>query len=529
MKSFTQLYKALDRTTKTNEKVQALVGYFETAHDKDKLWAIALFTHKRPRRTVSTSLLRVWAAELAQIPGWLFEETYHIVGDLAETIAKVLPSSPTIFEKPLHQWIENIQGLKNKDEEEKRAFVTFAWNNLGTDERFLFNKLITGGFRIGVSQKLVTKALSKYLEVDENRIAHRLMGNWDANVVEFDDLLRSENALDDASKPYPFYLAYALDNEVASLGNPEDWAAEWKWDGIRGQLIVREQNVFIWSRGEELVTDSYPEFSYLSELNQLSFVIDGEILAYKDELPMDFQFLQKRISKKKVTKKLISEVPVVIMAYDLLELNRVDLRQESYKERRQQLTLVIKQLEKHLSQQSIILSKEIKFNNWIQLTDQRKEARSLKTEGFMLKMKTSTYKTGRKKGEWWKWKIDPFTIDAVMIYAMRGHGRRTNLYSDFTFAVWKDERLVPVTKAYSGLTDKEFKEITNFVKKNTIERFGPVSSVKPTLVFEIAFEGISRSTRHKSGVALRFPRIKHWRRDKPASEANTLQDLEALL
>lgn len=529
MKSFTQLYTALDQTTKTNEKVQALVAYFKIANDKDKLWAIALFTHKRPRRTVNTNLLRQWAAEVTQIPGWLFEETYHIVGDLAETIAKVLPNSDSVSEVPLHQWIEKIQDLRNKEEEEKRAVVLDAWAQLGTDERFLFNKLITGGFRIGVSQKLVTKALSKYLEVDENSIAHRLMGNWDANLIEFDTLLRSENALDDISKPFMFYLAYALDKKVSSLGAPEDWAAEWKWDGIRGQLILRDQNVFIWSRGEELVTDSFPEFSCLTTIADLSFVIDGEILAYKDELPMDFQFLQKRISKKKVSKKLMSEVPIIIMAYDLLELNKVDLRVESYQERRQQLAQVIKQLENNLSQQVILLSEEVQFKDWKTLEIQRKAARSLKTEGFMLKLKTSTYKSGRKRGEWWKWKVDPFTIDAVMIYAMRGHGRRTNLYSDFTFAVWKKETLVPVTKAYSGLTDKEFAEITNFVKKNTIERFGPVSSVKPMLVFEIAFEGISRSTRHKSGIALRFPRIKHWRRDKPASEANTLKDLVALL
>ena len=535
MKHFTDLFLALDQTTKTTVKIQSLVDFFTVASDTDKVWAIALFSHRRPRRTVTTSLLRVWAAEKAGIPLWLFEETYHVVGDLAETIAKVLPTkSAASTNKDLSEWIQYIMHLKDKDEEEKKHQITSAWETLTADERFLFNKLITGGFRVGVSQKLVTKALAKYLAADsnaasreENQIAHRLMGNWDPVTMSFEELILNENPNDDLSRPYPFYLAYALEGLPEELGEPEDWAAEWKWDGIRGQLIRREGKLFLWSRGEELVTDKYPELGALADAVCPDFVIDGEILAYQEGTPLAFQALQKRIGRKTVSKKLMAEVPVIIMAYDLLEINGVDIREQHYEMRRDQLRIIISELPLH--HDILKLSELQEFSSWSQLSALRETARDRQTEGFMLKRKTGDYKVGRKKGDWWKWKVDPMTVDAVMIYAMRGHGRRANLYTDFTFAVWDGDKLVSFTKAYSGLTDAEFKELTNFVNKNTVERFGPVRSVSPELVFEIAFEGISESKRHKSGVALRFPRIKRWRRDKPAKEADTLDNLKALL
>lgn len=528
MKHFTDLFLALDQTTKTTVKTQSLVDFFKLASDPDKVWAIALFSHRRPRRTVATSLLRQWAAEKADIPLWLFEETYHVVGDLAETIAKVLPSARTnSADKDLSAWIKYIMDLKDQDEETKKEQITTAWESLTADERFLFNKLITGGFRVGVSQKLVTKSLAKYLNRDENKIAHRLMGNWDPATMSFQDLMLNENPNDDLSRPYPFYLAYALEGQPEDLGDPKEWVAEWKWDGIRGQLIRRQGQLFLWSRGEELVTDKYPELATLAEAICPDFVIDGEILGFADGMPLPFQSLQKRIGRKTVSKKLMKEVPVIIMCYDLLELDGVDLREQTYEERRKKLEDLIESLP--LFHHILNMSSPQSFSAWSELSRLRDTARDRSTEGFMLKRKNAPYKIGRKKGDWWKWKVDPMTIDAVMIYAMRGHGRRANLYTDFTFAVWDGDQMVSFTKAYSGLTDAEFKEVTNFVQKNTIERFGPVRSVKPELVFELAFEGINESKRHKSGIALRFPRIKRWRRDKPAKEADTLETLKQLL
>jgi len=431
MKHFTALFSALDQTTKTTEKTKALVEFFSQASDRDKVWTIALFSHRRPRRTVTTSLLREWAAEKAGIPLWLFEESYHVVGDLAETIAKVLPERvKQEEEKDLSTWIDYIMSLKDEDELVKKQQITQAWDSLTSDERFLFNKIITGGFRVGVSQKLVTKALAKYTNRDESKIAHRLMGNWDPALKSFEDLILSENPNDDLSRPYPFYLAYALDRNIEELGNPVEWAAEWKWDGIRGQLIRREGQIFLWSRGEELVTDNYPELKLLREANCPDFVIDGEILAFADGKPLPFQFLQKRIGRKTVSKKLQKEVPIIIMAYDLLEYNLEDFREKPYTERREILQTLLSL--NPLYADILKLSAQQAFTQWQELVDLRKESRDRRTEGFMLKKLDSVYKSGRKRGDWWKWKIDPMTIDAVMIYAMRGHGRRANLYTDFS-------------------------------------------------------------------------------------------------
>ena len=504
----------------------ALARYFQLASPEDKLWTVAILSHRRPKRTVTTTLLRTWAAEYGQIPFWLFEETYHVVGDLAETIALVLPNSTEESAFSLTYWINYIKSLGDLEEAEKKAKIIAAWSILNPRERFVFNKLITGGFRMGVSQKLMVRALSKYTQIEESKLAHRIMGNWKANETTFEKLILSDNPLDDISKPYPFYLAYALDDEPEELGALSDWQVEYKWDGIRGQLIVREDQLFIWSRGEELVTDKFPELAPLNKLLPGGTVIDGEILPYKEGQLLSFQLLQTRIGRKNVTKKILETAPVVIFAYDLLEIEGKDLRDQPMEERRRLLEGL---LEKYPTGGLLIVSPLVLAESWEEISAIREEARSKNSEGLMLKRKASTYQSGRKRGDWWKWKVDPLTIDAVMIYAQRGHGRRANLFSDFTFAVWRGEDLVPFTKAYSGLTDNEFREITNWVRKNTVERFGPVRSVTPTHVFEIAFEGINASSRHKSGVALRFPRIHRWRKDKPIEEANTLEDLQALL
>lgn len=525
MKDFVQLFNRLDQTTKTLKKVKALKEYFDTAHDMDKLWTVAILSHRRPKRSVRTTLLKEWAAEMASLPLWLFEESYHIVGDLAETMALMHPNRESRGEKTLSQWIEFIIELKPLNDEEQKEKVTWAWNQLDEKERFVFNKLLTGGWRVGLSQKLMTRALSEHLAVEENVLAHRLMGNWRAETTTFHELVEASNKADQLSKPYPFYLAYALEGKPEDLGAVNDWYAERKWDGIRGQLIVREGQLFVWSRGEELVTNKFPEFQELTKALPNGTVIDGEIIVFEEGKPLGFQLLQTRIGRKNISKTILKSAPVVMIVYDLLELDGNDLREQPMSKRR----ALLEELVKVQSSDKLILSDLVHFETWEDLIQERLKSREHQAEGLMLKHKSSTYKIGRKKGDWWKWKVDPLTIDAVMIYAMRGHGRRANLYTDYTFAVWDGEQLVPFAKAYSGLTDKEINRVDAFVKKNTVDRFGPVRSVKPELVFEIAFEGIAKSSRHKSGVALRFPRIHRWREDKPSSEANTLEDLNKML
>ena len=523
MHHFTTLFTELDQTTKTLGKIKALIEYFEKASDQDKLWAVALLSHRRPKRTVSASYLAQWANELSELPTWLFEESYHVVGDLAETITLVLPSQYEPSDFSLTYWMDFIKDLEKREVDEKKKQITWAWQRLNESERFVFNKLITGGFRIGVSQQLMVKALSKFANVKESTVAHRLMGNWSPDINVFDELVYNTDQAD-ISRPYPFYLAYALDASVEELGDPSEWLAERKWDGIRGQVIVRKGQLFVWSRGEELVTDKYPEYQVILNLLGDGTVLDGEILPFSKNQPMTFNYLQTRIGRKILSQKLLNDVPVAFVAYDVLEYRGEDIRQWPMSERR-------KKLEELCAHDSKVLrlSPEVHFTTWDELAKERSRSREFRSEGIMLKRRSSIYRNGRRRGDWWKWKIDPFTIDAVMIYAMRGHGRRANLYTDYTFAVWDGEELVPFTKAYSGLTDEEIREVDRWVKLNTVERFGPVRSVKPQLVFEIHFEGIQRSTRHKSGIALRFPRMSRWRKDKTAAEANTISDLNALL
>jgi DNA ligase-1 len=523
MKFFTKLFTELDQTTKTLGKIKALIEYFDKASDQDKLWAIAILSHRRPKRTVNASYLAQWANEISLLPEWLFYESYTVVGDLAETITLVLPSHHEQSDFTLTYWIDFIKSLEVLDVPQKKEKIIWAWSQLNEVERFVFNKLITGGFRIGVSQQLMVKALAKHANVKENIVAHRLMGNWSPDLNTFQELLYSVEETD-RSKPYPFYLAYALEESVETLGEPSAWLAERKWDGIRGQVIQRGGQLFVWSRGEELVTDKYPEYQVMSSLLPDGTVIDGEIIPFKNDLPMSFNFLQTRIGRKVLSPKILKDVPVSFVAYDVLEWEGNDIREWPMQERRILLERIC------ASNSNVLrLSPEVKFNTWDELARERDRSREFFSEGIMLKRRSSIYRNGRRRGDWWKWKIDPFTVDAVMIYAMRGHGRRANLYTDYTFGVWDGEQLVPFTKAYSGLTDEEIKEVDRWVKQNTLERFGPVRSVKPELVFEIAFEGINRSSRHKSGIALRFPRMARWRKDKIAKEANTMSDLNSLL
>ncbi|WP_289061157.1 ATP-dependent DNA ligase [uncultured Zobellia sp.] len=532
MRGFAALIKTLDSTNKTNVKVQALTDYFLAASNKDKVWTIAILSHRRPPRPVNTTLLREWASELANIPLWLFEESYHIVGDLAETIALIVPSSKTSTEKTLTQFLEEMIALKKKSDNDKKTYLFENWKVLDYYERFVFTKLITGGFRIGVSQKLMTRALAKATEIDEDILAYKLMGNWDPNTITFQELILEENESDYLSKPYPFYLAYAIEGEPEDLGDVSLWSAEHKWDGIRSQVILRNDELFVWSRGEELVTDKYPEFNQFKTTIPNGTVIDGEILPYIDGQIGTFNDLQTRIGRKTVSKALLKKVPVILKAYDILEWEGNDIRNKPFAERRAILEKLYQKTEK--TDIPFHLSETMHFSSWEEVAEERERSREMFSEGLMLKRKDSPYLVGRKKGDWWKWKVDPLTIDAVLTYAMRGHGRRSNLFTDYTFALWNEndegeKELVTFAKAYSGLTDAEFRKVDAWIKKNTLERFGPVRSVTPHHVFEIAFEGIALSKRHKSGVATRFPRILRWRKDKSIHEANSLDDLKSMI
>ncbi len=528
MKRFATLFNTIDQSTKTSVKVTALAGYFAEAEEADRLWTVALFSGRRPKRAVTTTRLREWAAEVSEVPLWLFEDSYAIVGDLAETIALVLPPNSETSNQSLSHWIKALRDLSNVDDLERKRFVLRAWKTLGGTERFVFNKLITGGFRVGVSQKLMTRALAQSTGKPEAELAHRLMGNWHPDDVTWHSLIEAEDASADASRPYPFYLAHALEDGPEPLGDPLDWRAEWKWDGIRGQLILRDGSYFVWSRGEELMTDRFPELARAIDHLPSGTVLDGELLVWQAgaDKPSSFNTLQARIGRKTVPKKLLSEAPVVLHAYDLLEWQGADIRTLPFTKRRNLLETACADLP---ADAPVRLSPQHRFAEWDRLADIRATAREENAEGLMIKRADSPYLSGRKKGDWWKWKLDPLTIDAVMIYAQAGSGRRANMFTDYTFAVWHGNDLVPFTKAYSGLTDKEFIEITAWVRKNTQQRFGPVRQVTPHHVFEIAFEGIQASSRHKSGVALRFPRMKRWRQDKPLQEANTLDDLNEML
>jgi len=532
MKQFADLFVQLDQTNKTNAKVALLRDYFAKAPDRDKLWTIAFFSHKRPKRPVNSTLLKTWTMELAGLPEWLFKESYSFVGDLAETISLLLPPPTQTQDQPLAYWVDYLQGLSKLEEDEKKERVLAAWQQMTQPEKFVFTKLMTSSFRIGISQGLAIRALAEQAKLDKTIVAHRLMGDWNPNEVSFESLVLKESREDNLSRPYPFFLAHPVTTEeIEGLGTVDEWQVEWKWDGIRAQVVVREENHYVWSRGEELVTDKFPELAGFALDLPSGTVIDGEILPYAEGEILPFAVLQTRIGRKNVSKAILKKAPVVLKAYDLLEWEGEDIREWPILERRKKL----EEIHQAVHEQAIyfLLSNKVEADSWEALASIREQSRSLMAEGFMLKRKNSPYRVGRKRGDWWKWKVDPLTIDGVLINAQRGTGRRSGLYSDYTFAVWDEydgqRQLVPFTKAYSGLTDEEMQKVDAFVKRNIKEKFGPVRTVTPELVFEIGFEGIQKSPRHKSGVALRFPRILRWRHDKPADEANSLAELRDLL
>jgi len=528
VRRFAALFESLDTTTSTLAKIDAMRAYFETADAADAAWAVYVMIGRRAKRSVGPALLRAWLLEEANLPGWLIEETYASVGDLAETIALLVPNGPSDGSAPdlsLTDWLTaRIQPLAQKEEAEKRRLVVGWWHELPYRECFLVNKLLTGALRVGVSRSLVTRALAECLGQPRPQIERALIGEWQPGVEFWGQLARNE-ANPQIAHPYPFYLASPLEESPERLGERANWLAEWKWDGIRGQVVRRGSHCVLWSRGEEIITDRFPDIVDAAARLPEGTVLDGEILAGAGEAVMPFAQLQQRIGRRKLTPKILKEIPAQFVAYDLLELDGVDFRPQPLRERRARLERVLLDTATPV----LRLSPEAVGNSWEDLAALRTSARSRGVEGLMLKLWNSPYGTGRQRGAWWKWKVDPFVVDAVLLYAAPGHGRRSNLYTDYTFGVWRGTDLVPIAKAYSGLTDAEIRRLDAWIRKNTLERFGTVRSVAPTHLFELAFEGIARSPRHKSGIALRFPRIVRWRTDKPVAEANTLADLQQLL
>lgn len=526
MRQFARLFTAIDETTRTNEKVEAMAAYFARAAPADAAWVVYFLSGGRPKRLIPVRRLAQWAMEEANIPEWLFEDSYEAVGDLAETMSLLMPDAVGGEDQPLAAWMNaSVLPLARQSEKDQRATIVQAWRRLAGTERFVFNKLITGAFRVGVSKQLVVRALARASNVDEGVIAHRLSGTWQPDAASFTALLAEQTADADISKPYPFYLAYALEDELEMLGRPADWQAEWKWDGIRAQVIRREGRTFIWSRGEELMTDRFPEITGAAEFLPDGTVIDGEIMPWKDGGPLPFAQLQRRIGRKTLGAKILTEVPVVLVAYDLLELGGHDVRSERLHLRRTNLERVLA----NARSATFVPSPVVALTAWGDARDAYAHAREINAEGLMLKRRDGAYGVGRRKGGWWKWKVQPYSVDAVMIYAQAGSGRRASLHTDYTFAVWDNGQLVPFAKAYSGLTDDELRELDAWIRKNTTEKFGPVRAVTPMHVFELGFEGIQSSTRHKSGVAVRFPRILRWRTDKRVEDADTLATLQALM
>jgi DNA ligase-1 len=526
LRRFAALYDAIDRTTSTNGKVAAMVAYFTSAPAADAAWAVFFLTGRRLKRLVPGAAIWEWARAATGLGGWLLEECYSVVGDGAEVAALVLDQMPSASEddRPLSEWVEQrILPLRQLAPAAQQEQVTAWWNTLDRLQRFILLKLLTGELRVGVSQTLVVRALAQAADLPVTTTAARLMGEWTPTAEWFASVQSRDRTDDDRSRPYPFCLASPLEADVTALGEPRDWLIEWKWDGIRAQLVRRGDAVHLWSRGEELITHRFPEIAAAATHLPDGTVLDGEVLAFRDDRPLPFSALQQRIGRQKEVAQMARAVPVVFMTYDILEDAATDVRAQPLAVRRPRLEELV------ATSSTLRASPSITSASWEELAQLRAESRERGVEGFMLKRLSSAYGVGRKKGDWWKWKIDPYTIDAVLIYAQPGSGRRASLLTDYTFGVWNDGALVPVAKAYSGLSNEEIAEVDRWIRRHTLERFGPVRHVEPVQVFELGFEGIARSSRHRSGVAVRFPRMLRWRKDKTAADADTLEVVMKLI
>ncbi len=533
MHLFSQLFDAIDRTTSTNAKVAAMARYFAAAPAADAAWAVFFLTGRRLKRLVPYAAIHDWTLAATGLPSWVIEECYSVVGDGAETAALVLDQLPRVDggeSLPLARWVEErIVPLRGMPPDLQRARVMEWWAPLDRLQRFVLLKMVTGELRVGVSQTLVVRALAQAAALPVATVAARLMGDWTSSPEWFTSLLAQEATDVDQSRPYPFFLASPLEEDPATLGDPAAWVLEWKWDGIRAQLVRRGGTVHLWSRGEELITHRFPEIAAAATHLPDGTVLDGEVLAFRDGRPLPFSALQQRIGRQKQVAQMARTVPVVFMAYDILEDNGLDIRDRPLVERRARLIELLGGSDVTEESGVLRVSPTVAAASWDDLAAERDGSRARGVEGLMLKRGTSTYGVGRRRGEWWKWKIDPYSIDAVLIYAQPGSGKRASLLTDYTFGVWHEGALVPVAKAYSGLSNEEIGEMDRWIRRHTVERFGPVRHVEPVHVFELGFEGIARSTRHKSGIAVRFPRMLRWRKDKRPEEADTLENVRRLL
>ena len=550
MRRFAALYDEIDSTTSTNAKVAAMARYFAEAPRRDAAWAVFFLTGRRLKRLVPHASIADWTMAATGVEDWLLGECYSVVGDGAETAALLMDQvnvsagsdhlrqgygglaealraeveDPAYTHLSLADWLETrIIPLRDMDPDEQRNHVLGWCTELSRIERFILFKLLTGEFRVGVSHTLVVRAIAQASTLEPAILAARMMGDWTPTADWFDRVLSPEHTDDDRSRPYPFSLASPLEGEVAALGDPSEWQVEWKWDGIRAQLIRRAGDVHLWSRGEELITHRFPEITAAATHLPDGIVLDGEVLAFRDDRPLPFSALQQRIGRQKQVAQMSRAVPVVFMAYDILEHEGADIRHRAIGERRALLESLLP------SAGVLRVSPVLRTEGWDALAEQRASSRALGVEGLMLKRLTSSYGVGRKKGDWWKWKIDPYSIDAVLIYAQPGSGKRASLLTDYTFGVWHEGELVPIAKAYSGLSNDEIAEMDRWIRRHTRERFGPVRHVEPVQVFELGFEGIAESSRHRSGIAVRFPRMLRWRKDKKPDEADTLENVRTIL
>ncbi len=531
MKLFFEMFERVDETTGTNEKVNALVHYFQNAPLHDRVWA-TLLLRGRVRRTPLTSLkLRQVFTRLSGTPPWLLDECYSHVGDTGETLALLMHAgmiklSPSPVDRSLHEWMsEQLVGLRELDDNDLDHRLLEIWNSAHPQHWFLINKLLTGAFRVGVSEKLVLKALAKVTGHSESVWHQWLMGKSDRDFAELLLTFDGQAPAKDLLHAIPFCLASPVEDNFFVEQDPADYFAEWKWDGIRSQIIKKNDQVFIWSRGEEMVTEAFPEIAQMASTWSEDVILDGELLVWGEDRPRDFNDLQQRLGRKKISADLLKKAPVSFMAYDLLHLNGEDYTSFPLEVRRSRLEEFSRQ-RKHPRYR---MSALVPFTSWEEAKRLQTSSREMGTEGLMLKNRRSVYTTGRKRGTWWKFKVEPLTLDAVLLYAQAGSGKRSNLFTDYTFALWEGDKLVPFAKAYSGLDNKEIEELDKWIRRNTLEKFGPVRSLKTHHVFEIGFEGIAISTRHKSGVAVRFPRILRWRRDKKVDDANKLEDAKKLI
>ncbi|TVQ61752.1 MAG: ATP-dependent DNA ligase [Phycisphaerales bacterium] len=567
MRRFADLFERLDRTTSTNARLDAMAAYFRETPPEDAAWGVYFLIGEKLKRLVKSADLRRWAMREAGIEEWLFRECRASVGDMAETIALLLPErahdpepspepvllletlgedadAPSERDLSLSRWVERLSVLRHLEPREQERRVVSWWRELSAREVFILNKLMTGALRVGVSRTLVVRALARAFNIEKERVAHRLMGGFEPTPDAFCRLIAPEGSAEDrnVSRPYPFFLASPIaatsdqEADVESLGDAREYLAEWKWDGIRAQLIKRAGeaggSLTLWSRGDEDLTLRFPEVTAAAARTPGAFVLDGELVAYDHDAqrPHPFGVLQTRIGRTNVHERALREAPGVFIAYDVLELDAADLRSRALVERRRLLEDL---LHAHAGdRRAITVSECVVATSWEALRERRASSRSRGVEGLMLKRLDSPYRVGRVRGDWWKWKVEPLTIDAVLTYAQPGSGRRANLLTDYTFSVWRNEpggELVTITKAYSGLNAKEIETLDKWIRQHTLERFGPVRRVEPTHVFEIGFEAIGVSDRHKAGLALRFPRMLRWRTDKNPHDADTLASVLELL